>query len=225
MANLFEAAVERVTVHIPKFEVRYKNESWSSKVIAVLVWLFNRNYMRTYTTTRYPRVYFPTREFVTNDPKRAVKILAHEFVHLWDRKTKGVWFTISYALPQLFLFLAILIAIVTSFFLPWWVTVACSVLCVLCVLPLPAYWRMEWELRGYTMNLAVNFWRYGSINPSTVEWIAKQFTGWGYYKMWPFKADMLRRLENATDEIKAGHLGWPFPEIKQFVREHEAEFK
>lgn len=225
MADIFDAAVSQVRSHIPNFEVRYKDESWSSKVIAVLVWLFNRNYMKSYTTTRYPRVYFPSRKYVTDSPKTAVKILAHEFVHLWDRKEKGAWFSFSYALPQLLTLFFLVVPVVLSFFCSWWVSLLGAVPALLCAMPLPAYWRMKWECRGYTMSACMNLWRYDNISKSTIDWIIEQFTGWAYYKMWPFKHGMHTRITQSIIDRAQDTKDLPFAVMRTFVKEHEAEFK
>ncbi len=37
------------------------------------------------------------------------------------------------------------------------------------------------------MNIAINVWRYGSVVSGTLRWIEGHFTGWEYFKMWPFK--------------------------------------
>lgn len=218
MPDIFENMVALVNKEIPGFEIRYKNESLSSKIIGILVWIFNRNYMTRYTTTRYPCVYFPSRKFVEKDPSRAAKILAHEFVHLVDRKRRGVWFSISYALPQLAALLFLLIPVIVAFVQPWWVALLTAIPAVLCATPLPAYWRMQWELRGYTMNMAINHWRYGSVHASTMAWIRDQFTGWAYYKMWPFKDDMSKRISEAVQRISNNQLGSPYFEVKHIVK-------
>jgi hypothetical protein len=214
-ANLFDRGVQLVKQTIPGFEIRYKNEAWSSKVIAALVWLFNRDYLTRYTTTRYPRVYFPSKKFVSDSPTTAFKILMHEFVHLWDRKTQG-WFrfTIGYAFPQI-LAVVFLLILVGALVAPtpgpaaWikWLSVGIGAVgFFVSVLPLPASWRTRAELRGYAMNLAVNFWRYGSINNSTLEWIVEHFTGWPYFKMWPYENDARRRLVNLKLAIEDGRI-------------------
>jgi len=214
-ANLFDAGVQLVKQTIPDFEIRYKNESWSSKVLAVLVWIFNRDYLKKYTTTRYPRVYFPSREFVSGNTTRAFKILMHEFVHLWDRKSKG-WFrfTLGYLFPQI-LALVFLVLLVVALVAPtpgpvaWikWVVVAVlGIGTLVSVAPLPAPLRTKLELRGYAMNLAVNFWRHGSIRESSFDWIIPKFTGWDYYRMWPYENDVRRRLVNLKLAIEDGRI-------------------
>lgn len=218
MPDIFENMVALVKKEIPDFEIRYKNESLSSKILGVLVWLFNRHYMTRYTTTRYPRVYFPNRKFVEESPSRAVKILAHEFVHLVDRKRRGVWFSISYALPQLAALLFLLVPIIVAFVQPWWVALLTAIPAVLCATPLPAYWRMQWELRGYAMNMAINYWRYGSVRAETMEWVRDRFTGWDYYKMWPFRDNMSERITETVQRISKNQLGSPYFEVKHFVK-------
>lgn len=220
MNPLFNDAVKLVEKHIPGFEVRYKSEHWSSKIIACLVWIFNRDYMMTYTTTRYPHVYFPNREFVAAYPNRAVKILAHEFVHLWDRKNYGVWFSISYLLPQLIALVFIILGISVAFFKPWWCALLCALPAFILASPLPAVYRMKAELRGYSMSMAINFWRYNTISQSTIDWIANEFTGWSYYRMWPYKEDIDKRLEALAEDIKNEQFDGPFLEFKRFVDEH-----
>lgn len=223
MSTIFDTAVSRVRSHIPNFAVRYKDECWSSKVIGALAWVFNRKYMTNYTTTRYPRVYFPSRKFVEDNPKNAVKILAHEFVHLWDRKQRGLWFSLSYVLPQVLALFLLLIPVVGAFFWPWWTTLLSALPAAVCLLPLPAYWRMKWELRGYAMTMAMNLWRYGSVQEWTITWIVKEFTGWPYYKMWPFKVDMTKRVRKAVEDVSNARLGEPFHVMKAFVEAHKEE--
>jgi len=214
--------------HIPGFEIRYKDESWSSKVLGILVWVFNREYMTRYTTTRYPRVYFPSREFVNSDHRRAWKILAHEFVHLWDTKQQGIWHNIAYGLPQL-LCIPFLIWFIASWFVPvnWlkWSMVGLSAggfIAFAC--PLPAYFRMRSEIRGYTMNLCVNQWRYcddGMPSNATLKWITQAFTGSGYYFMWRDKDDVIRRLQALyTEIIELEKMDLPYRVTKEFLDTH-----
>jgi hypothetical protein len=201
--DVFHDTVKIVEEHVPGFEIRYKDESSSSRVIGALVWIFNREYMTRYTTTRYPRVYFPSREFVNGNPLRASKILLHEFVHMWDRRNKGLWFSVSYALPQLLGLLFLLVSVPAWVFAPYYVGLSILLLGVVLLTPLPAYWRMKAEMRGYAMNMAFNFWRYGSITQNTRNWVADIFVGSGYYFMWPFRRDVVGRVRRLVDMLKS----------------------
>lgn len=199
---IFEELSQTIAKRIPGFEVGYKNENFVSKLLGALVWIFNQRYMSGYTTTRFPDVFFPTRKFVEGDWKRAWKILAHEYVHLFDRLTQGWWFNIRYALPQILAVLA-LAALVTIWVGPFGLL---GLVPLLLLLPWPAPGRKNIELRGYMMSMAVNYWRYGSVKTATVEWIATQFTSSGYYFMWPFKQSILDSLWQAVDDIESGKV-------------------
>lgn len=257
------------------FEVCYKDESTSSKILGVLARPFNSAYMTRFTTTRYPKVYFPNQKFVSDSPWRAAKILAHEFVHLYDARNEGFFaHFFKYAFPAwLFAAFWLLYAVLVPILGPsgtWWVglllpaalAVAYGLLAVIpgkpeidkygrltgdmkytlgricfwvvmgggllamlglaiwlttwwaillgcaviCILPLPAWWRTQIELRGYTMNLAVNYWRYGSVQQSTIDWTVAAFTGPNYYFMWPFKGGVERRFKDVMNRLALGTI-------------------
>jgi hypothetical protein len=46
--------------------------------------------------------------------------------------------------------------------------------------------RAAGEIRGYTISMAVNYWRYGSVLEETEDWIVQQFTSSAYYFMLPW---------------------------------------
>ncbi len=211
--QMFQDTVNQIKAHIRGFEIRFKDESWSSRVIGVLCWLFNRKYMTEFTTTRYPRVYFPSRKYVEDKPLRATKILYHEFVHLWDRKQKGFWFTVGYAFPQWIGLLLLVTFIVQGFFLStkvWWMALVIGIPMLVCLTPLPAYWRMKTEMRGYAMNLAFNQWRYGSVRQWTKDWVTDIFTGPSYCFMWPFEKSVRKFLDEVIGMLDGSKtlVGW-----------------
>jgi len=182
---------------IPGFQVKFKNESWTSKVLGFLTWPFNKRYMQDFTTTRGKTVFFPSRKWMLDRQMVAAKVLAHELVHLWDRKHRNfITHECWYMFPQILALFSLLALFGGSWMHCLWF------LCAL--LPLPAPGRMELEMRGYTMSMAMNYWRYDSIRPGTKEWVSKRFTGWEYYKMWPFKGDMIGHLREAEGWITMG---------------------
>jgi hypothetical protein len=199
---IFEELQAVIAKRIPGFEVGYKSESFISKLIAALVWIFNQRYMSSYTTTRYPSIFFPNRNFVEKDWRRAWKILAHEYVHLSDRLTQGLWFNVRYLSPQILAVFAV-VAVATTWLGPFGLL---GLTPLLAALPWPSPSRKNIELRGYMMSMAVNYWRYGSVRGATVEEIAKQFASSGYYFMWPFKQSILDSLWKAVDDIESGKV-------------------
>lgn len=93
---------------VPSFRVRFKNESLSQKVIAILSGLFNPGYMTDYTTTFGTTVYFPSREFYRDDPEESFLLLAHEFTHMCDEKDDR-WYKLKYAFPQILVLIPLLV--------------------------------------------------------------------------------------------------------------------
>jgi len=86
--------------------------------------------------------------------------------------------------------------------------------------PIPAYFRMKEELDGYTMSMAVNWWRTGFISATYIAWVAEQFTGPGYYFMWPFKRNIKNRLNKRAAHIKIGIYDdlYPYNKVKSLIK-------
>ncbi len=211
-----DALIALIEEKIPGFELRYKNENTVSKILGVLAWPFNRKYMTEYTTTRYPKVFFPSKAWVEANYRLAWKVLAHEFVHLWDRQQEGVTFSLRYASPQMWA-VAALSALLAIWVGPWGLI---NLAPLLLLLPWPAPGRKNIELRGYTMSMAVNHWRYGGeVRETTKNWIAKQFTGSFYYFMWPFHGSIYRMLDEVSRDLDDDNvLDWENAETFVWVR-------
>ena len=62
------------------------------------------------------------------------------------------------------------------------------------------------ELRGYTISMACNHWRYGHINRSTVDWIVRHFTGPSYYFMLPWKWLATKLVLRQIKKIEDGRI-------------------
>jgi hypothetical protein len=93
---LFEAVLRQDT---PDFQVKFKDESWTHKVIALLLSPFNPLYLTEAITTFGSTVYFPSRAFYLEVPGASLNTLAHEFVHISDSK-KDPFFKLKYLFPQ-----------------------------------------------------------------------------------------------------------------------------
>lgn len=220
-----------IQVRIPGFSVDFKDTSKIQALIALLVRPFNRDYSTKYTSTFYPKVYFPNQSYYKTQPRLSFTTLSHEFVHLEDTKAHPIWFRLGYALPQALALVAMLSYLVLGCVLTasvWPVAVlsllvggyclgckvaeksnvsffalfglAASLAVILAVVktgwlsllmgssvvffaPWPSPWRAHWELRGYTMTMAVLFWIYGTTPDTNAGPIAAQFYGPSYYFM------------------------------------------
>lgn len=187
----------------PKFNHKFKNESLLMKLIGFILF-FNKNFMRSYTTTIGNTVYFPSSQFIENNPERALIVAAHEYRHAYDaNKISNILFSIIYLMPQL-LFLLIIPAL---FVFGYW-----GLLFLIFLFPLPAYGRMRLELNGYITSLfildkillemkASDEYRALKLQQSLIE-KNKQFTGAAYYFMWPFgvKTQLFKALDKILDE-------------------------
>lgn len=167
---------------VPGFEVKWKNESFTQKLLGWILF-FNPTYMTEYITTFYPLVYFPSKERYEKNPMNSLRILAHERVHLIDSSHQGLWFKTSYLLPQA-LFVPFILASV-GFFIGGLNIVALILLALglTSLIPWPSPWRVHWEQRGYAMTLATAYWLLGSIPISLKNSVRERFLDWTYFRM------------------------------------------
>lgn len=196
------ALIELCQKEVPGFQIKYKDSSWWMRFLNVFARLFNKEFMTRYTTTTNSTVYVPTRDAFLADQEAYTDVLAHELVHMVERKKEGlVPNFLRYSFPQILAALALLS--VFAIWEPWFLL---SLLALLALVPLPAPGRKEIELNGYTMSMAVFWWRYGVLNDADFERWAKEFSGPRYYFMWPFHKSMLNVLKLRAQRIRTGEV-------------------
>ena len=175
-------------------DVKFKDESLLMKVLGKALF-FNPSFMTNYTTTLGSTVYFPTKKWVDENSEDAACILAHELIHVSDSQEIGMsLFAYSYLFPQVLSLLALLAIVSSNLWLLW----------LLCLAPLPAPFRTYWELRGYAITDAVLHKTRGTFTSS--DFLAKQFTTGAYYFMWPFRNDIISRIEENRNMYVHGSL-------------------
>tara|TARA_Y100000296_G_C5137776_1_gene239193 strand:- start:438 stop:1103 length:666 start_codon:yes stop_codon:yes gene_type:complete len=183
-----EATIEE---KIPGFEIKSKDESNLMKLLSFLLF-FNKSFMKDYVTTFYPKVYVPgawkKQKFGKDRLDVKMTVLAHEYVHLSDRKKMGWLFNILYLSPQIFALLA-----VGAFWDLRFLTA------LLFLLPLPSPGRAWLEYRGYCMSIAAHYWLTGS--KYNIDYVVKQFTTGAYYWMFPFKSFLKKKFSVRFGEI------------------------
>jgi len=87
----------------------------------------------------------------------------------------------------------------------------------LCISPLLNWLGAAWgraiaELRGYTLSLAINYWRYGTVTTASIDWVVQAFTSGAYYYMLPWKAFVRSYFERQLKRFGSGEYqqsGWP----------------
>jgi hypothetical protein len=198
----YNRLLEYVSSSIDGFEIVDKKDSMLMKLLSFLLF-FNKSFMTNYVTTMYPKIYVPSLPWHPNSPIRRISTLAHEYVHLRDRKRMGLLFNFLYLSPQIFSLLA-----VGAFWNLWWL------LALLFLLPIPSPGRAWLEYRGYRMTMAMHWYVAGL--ETNVAWVEQQFTSSNYYWMMPFKKFIGSRLVREFENIKAGkNLPQEIFEIKQ----------
>jgi hypothetical protein len=103
--ELFENELRK---EVPDFQVKFKDESWLQKVIGVLMYPINPQYMTGYITTFGSTVYFGSRADYLSSPDGTFSTLAHEFVHIVDSKKDGL-FRLKYIFPQVLVLIPLLV--------------------------------------------------------------------------------------------------------------------
>lgn len=208
--ELFDLVSDMCREEIPHFEVRYKDKSLLQKLIGFLIYPFNRRYMTDYITTIPPHVYFPDSKAVEENPM-AWRILAHEYVHLYDAKNHPVMFYVRYLMPQLLGLLSFgaFLAFLNPLFLFCLVFLAAFA-------PWPSQGRTAIELRGYAMSIAMELWAHGVFPTGQREMIMKQFTGWDYYRMCADEDKMSQAIDEVVSRILLGEImkdGKPYVDV------------
>lgn len=188
------------------FEVKFKNESTFMKILSYLLF-FNKSFMTSFTTTIGSTVYFPDENKFINNTNYSTIILSHEFVHAHDaKKVSKPLFSIAYLFPQILAPFMLFFA-----FISWWLAIP---LFLLFLSPIPAPFRMYFELRGYTMSMFMHnllleekgvdeSGRLETLN-SLAERYNKQFISFDYYLMWPF--GVTNKLKDFAKQIVSGEL-------------------
>lgn len=160
--------------NISGFQIVEKESSRLMRLLSFLLF-FNKKFMTDFTTTIYPKVYFPKSVLSSGDPIQRITILAHEYVHMRDRKRFGILFNIFYLSPQIFVPLALLAVWFSNLWL----------LCLLFLLPIPSIGRAYLEYRAYKMSIFIYYYFIGKV--PDLNYYVEQFTTSNYYWMMPLK--------------------------------------
>ena len=192
-----------VKENIPGFEIREKRSSpWMIFLSKVL--FFVPGFMTKFITTFYPKVYVPDRQRWEAGGFHSVATLAHEYVHLSDRKRMNLIFNFFYLTPQIFVVFALLFPY-SNWFL----------LFLFCLLPLPSPGRAWAEFRGYRMTIAVYYWLTGG--KYDIEHVVHQFVSSNYYWMFPFGGFIREHFEKAFKDIQQDKLTSELREVKNIL--------
>lgn len=168
-----------------------KEKSAFMKLIRIPLRLFNKNF-DGYITTIGKTIYLPAK-FMEGQDIHVMDVLAHETKHIYDSCIYSFLYEIGYLFPQI-LALPFFIA---SLLVSWYLLIPT----LICLAPLPAYFRYLIEMRAYRVNLMVakHALKYDDVGMMRVKlWITKQMTERWYYFTWPFKQYVMKNLEDES---------------------------
>jgi hypothetical protein len=178
----FNELVTKAQTYFPGLQIKYKNQDTLMRVLGTLLF-FNPSFKNEFITTIGETIYWPSPEFVQNNPKAVSEIFIHECTHIYDEKRIGsVPFKLGYLFPQLL----VLPVLLLLFLLNWKIV---ALLGVLCLLPLPAPFRAYFERRAYFVSMLVGYKLYGWDPAVTATSYATNFKNSSYYWMMPFGED------------------------------------
>jgi hypothetical protein len=205
----FSDAASHVKYFAPKFNTILKKDSKLHQTIGQVLSRFgNPDYMSYYWTTIGQTVGRPS--ICNNGPvKDEWQTIFHEGRHASDaNKLSTILFALIYLSPLWLGLIGILyaLALVPALLLGAPASLLWGLLLLLGLLPVPALGRALLEIRGYTVTMCVLFWS-GEFNDKTmIPWIVSQFTGSGYYYMFPFKGFLTKYFQKKLSELKTGTI-------------------
>jgi len=179
-----------------EINIKYKDESSFMKFLSFILFFVK---FETFTTTIGNDIYLPNKKYVLDNDLDSVVLVGHEYVHVKDSKKIGsLIYKLMYLFPQILILLLPLAFININF-----------IFLALCILPLPAYFRKNIEIRGYTAtlmccNLILEKQEFSLEDRKLkllvlVHELNEQFTGAFYYFMWPF--GVVKTLKENLDKI------------------------
>lgn len=198
------------------FEIRYKDQSILMRALNMVVRVFNRRFMSDFITVIGNKVYFPTRDF---EKRRGTwKTLAHEMVHMEDRKNSAL-FGWLYLFPQVLFPLCVVVHAALGS--AWWY----YLLSLVFLAPLPAPFRMRSEAKAYAMTMAIEYWMTGQVTAFHKNYILRNFSGPNYYYMWPFRAHAAKVLDEYMAQVISRRAFSRssmamFPKVFSVLKEH-----
>ncbi len=191
----FNDLVTKAQTYFPDLQIKYKDQDPFMKFVGALLF-FNPAFKNQFITTIGDTMYWPSQQFIQDDPKGSSEIFIHECTHMYDEKRVGsLPFKLGYLFPQLLMLPMFLLL----FVLTWKIVLP---LALLCLVPWPAPFRAYFERRAYFVSMRVGYSLYGWDPKAMAASFAGFFKDSSYYWMMPFGIDA--PFETEANNILAG---------------------
>lgn len=201
------AITNKLTSHFPEVKLLTKDKSFLMKLLGLILF-FNPTFMTKYITTIGYNIYFPSEEWVKTRQISAFVTLLHELTHVSDaKKLTRPLFSFLYLTP-----LALVLPALLLFLLSWKVALVAA---IICLAPIPSYFRMLFEKRAYFVSMYVEY-NLNAHKGFNIDLVASkdskvsQFTGSAYYFMWPF-SNIKTEFNEALAKIQLGQRPYESP--------------
>jgi hypothetical protein len=193
----------------PNARIKTKDQSTWMRLIG----LFSKNFYREMTTVIGTTIYFPSKyEYKTIF---GLRTLAHEYVHMVDRKNEKKWtFELKYLFPQI---MAVFSLLSLLFFVSsWFLLFLVFLLCLVPKIPAPA--RVRFEANAYTMTLFMMFngQNWNVLADRIAENIAKSMASRAYYYACGNRQLFAAMLKDRYEGLPKMHEA--FKEVKKWLR-------
>jgi len=191
--------LRRVLVQVvPGLEIKYKTDSVFWRILP-------RMWSRETTTTMGATIWFPTREYVVQNPRAAFYTLAHEGVHVFSFYAGPVAHVLGYAFPQILIApLGVAAIVLGASGSLWWILLA--VLALTALAPWPAPFRANEEAKAYTMGIAIQYWRGQPKIDRYRRAMAAKLRTWIYWRSVWSKRHSLKLIDSYADRIEGGGI-------------------
>jgi hypothetical protein len=173
-------------------QIKRKGTSWFQKLLGWFAKPFNPKYMTNYITTIKGTIWTPDDYLDGTNKLDILETVGHETVHIRD-DSKDVLFSEKFACPQILAIPVFIILVVAK----WWL----FPVALLLLLPMPAWWRYNYEIRAYRMSLLFGKYVHG-YNVQQLDiiagWVVGQLSTRWYYWTWPFPTAIRKKFFDET---------------------------
>ena len=191
------SAIELIQSFVPKFRTVPKEQSKLMKAIGGIFRIARqrKRFMEDFSTTVGYTAYMAEKH------ETSIGVILHEGRHAeqskhWTRAAMGF----AYLVPQILMVPGLIIWGTITGWSPW------QFFLLGFLAPLPACWRMWWELDAYTVSIAVRYWTKGEVTTKYLNHIVDYFCDSSYWFMWPFRSAISKKVRAQYARVASGDI-------------------
>jgi len=186
---------------LPSIKVTPKQDSLVQRIVGYLLYIpTGGSYMTNFWTTLGNTVYKPS-----SADTKDWQVLFHEAMHIRQEDRDGkILHSLKYAFPQVLAPIAVISLLLLG--LGWW-----SLLGLVLLGPIPAWWRSRKELEAYTFQACLMELHRTNYGKGVVSYFTKMFSGSAYLFMWPFRKSINKHITEAVLSVHQAYEYGVYP--------------